>query len=123
MKFTVNHHNQSALANCLQVAADRFKENADIFRKVAATGGNDMMTAGAADQMAVQFDRQALEARGFAHVFASLDHAEILYEHDEEDDENPFHPESPEGREWQREFDKMQRNKTDDDGLLRRARC
>lgn len=107
MQFTINDRNQSALTNCLQVAADRFKENAETFRQLAASGGNPMFTPAAAEQMAVQFDRQAQEARGFVQVFSGLDGGwiELHYEQDADDDENPFHPESPEGREWQREFE------------------
>jgi len=108
MKFFLNERNRHAMANCFTVAADRFKDNARTMEQVAATGGNPMLTADAAKMLAAEFASQAQQARAFSQIFdALLDPVELVYDQDPEDDENPFHPESPEGRDWQRQFDKL----------------
>lgn len=110
MKFTLTDKTAQALANALSVAAERFKENAAVMDQCAATGGNPMLSPNAATMLAVEFRKQAQEARGFSQVFGSLEGLNVVtYDHDEEDDENPFDPETMEGREWSKQFKALAR--------------
>ena len=101
IKLQFDDADQSTLANICRVAADKFGENAKLFRAMIDTKPEPesmMQIHGeGARRMAEQFDRQAAEALEFADIFAAVDFLPEMVM-DAEEDENPFHPESPEGR-------------------------
>ncbi|RUU76132.1 hypothetical protein [Mesorhizobium sp. M7A.F.Ca.MR.362.00.0.0] len=80
------------LTNICQVAADRFRSNADEFRKLidykptpehekAGVWQIDMTPHGeGARRLAQQFDLQAKEAEEYAAAFANADNIEVIYE-------------------------------------------
>lgn len=84
-----DEHDKGTLGNYLRVAAERFKEHADTFRKLIdhKPGPDDIMqiSGDAARSMAEQFERQRAEAVQYAEVFENSQQIlDILYEGDEE---------------------------------------
>lgn len=91
------------LLNALSVAVERFEENAKTFDQVAATGGNPFVGENAAKEIAKDFRQQAACTRMLQSFFADMVEPFTVKAEEEEEDEaeNPFHPESPEGRAWE----------------------
>lgn len=105
MKKTLTIHidspEHSQLDNALRVAIDRFSENIQTLEKVAETGGNPFMSPEAARAAAEDFKRQRAKTRMLlSFVSDMVEPFTIKAEEEEEETENPFHPESPEGRAW-----------------------
>ena len=91
----------SQLLNALSVAIERFEENAKTFDQVAASGGNPFFAPESAKEVAKDFRQQAACTRMLQTFFADMvEPFTIKAEEEEEEAENPFHPESPEGRAW-----------------------
>lgn len=109
MKKTLTIHIEGALhiqlLNSLRVASERYCENARTFDDVAKAGGNGFVTADAAKALARDFRTQAGTTTMIGNFLADM--VETLTINAETDDdeeaENPFHPESPEGRAWEME--------------------
>jgi formylmethanofuran dehydrogenase subunit B len=70
----------STLANICQVATERFRENAKMMTKVAATGGNGLVSVDAAKALAKQFEVQAREAQLFGYILNDCDALTIQFE-------------------------------------------
>lgn len=85
--FTDN--NLSTMANICDVAAERFKENAKEFRKLAMidtpSEGALFPTGQSAERLAEQFDRQAAEAREMAAIFREGEPFAISYAIEDEE--------------------------------------
>lgn len=105
MKKTLTIHvdsrEHSQLQNSLLVAIERFNENIGTLQKVADTGGNPFMSPDAARAVAEDFRKQVAATRMLlSFVTDMVEPFTIKAEEEEEESENPFHPESPEGRAW-----------------------
>lgn len=85
----LTYSNLSTLSNICQTAAERFTENARLFRELEQQKqppeGHLTPTGPAAARLAEQFEQQAEEAREFSELFASAFPFTIEIETDEED--------------------------------------
>lgn len=85
-RFGISESN--TLANCCRAASDKFRENAETFRKLIDYKPHpDAMIqihGAAAQSMAEMFDNQAYEAAYLASIFENCD--DFVVEHDEEDE-------------------------------------
>lgn len=83
----INDQEASTLANICRVAAERFDEHAREFHKAegitAGPKGALFPTGETAKLLALQFERQAAEARAFAGLFESCEPFVVTFEEDD----------------------------------------
>lgn len=72
-----------SLINFMRVAADKFEENVELFEEIAEKGGNRLVTAQAAKQLAEQFRYQREAAILLSDRFANAESVELIDEEDE----------------------------------------
>lgn len=109
MKKTLDLSDLHFLSSMAMLAADHYRQNAATFLKLAGRTPepHDLMqiSGDAALNMSRQFVAQAEQASYYCQLFQAVTE-DIEVEFDPElveEDENPFHSESPEGRAWQAE--------------------
>lgn len=107
-KKPVNDNELAFLQNVMMMAAEQYRAHALEFRKLIdykPEAGSMMQVHGeAAKRIAEQFDLQAATASRYCQIFGAAEPFSIEFDEEQvEEDENPFHPESPEGRAWERE--------------------
>lgn len=98
-------HTISTLENICMLAAEEYRKSAATFRALInhKPKPDDFMQicGDNAKRMAEQFDGQAEEASRLCQMFQAAEIVVINYDEEQVEDENPFHPESPEGRAWE----------------------
>ena len=85
-EFHMVSSKKSTLENIARVAADRFKENAKLFKQIEDSGGNPMVTPNAAERLSEQFELQAREAMELVELLQRGIGFAILHVEEETDD-------------------------------------